>query len=63
MPNATVRTARTVDDILLYQEAPISLAALPHLTADIPVVYDAEGRHPLTTHARTDVTWTPVGVQ
>ena len=61
--NATVRTATTADDILLYQEAPISLAALPHLTAELPVIYDPEGRRPQTTHARTDVAWTPVGVQ
>jgi hypothetical protein len=61
--NVTFRTAATTDDIIVYQEAPVSIAGLPLLTADLPVVYDAEGRQPLTTHARTDVTWTPVTVQ
>jgi hypothetical protein len=61
-PNTMFRTVATADDIVLYQECPVSLAALPHLTAEVNPAPNAEGRHP-STHARTDVIWSPVGVQ
>jgi hypothetical protein len=62
-PNAVFRTVSTTDDIILYQESPVSLAALPHMTFELNPTTNADGRRPLTTHARTDVLWTPIGVQ
>jgi hypothetical protein len=59
--NCTFQTVPTVDDIVLYQEAPVSLAALPHLTGENSSA-TADSRRPLS-HARTDVSWTAVGVQ
>jgi eukaryotic-like serine/threonine-protein kinase len=61
-PNAEFRMVATTDDIVLYQESPVSLAALPHLASDLTPSPDHAERRPLTTHARTDVPWTPVGV-
>ena len=62
-PSADFRTVTTADDIILYQETPVSLAALPHMANDSGPVPDPAGRRSLSNHSRTDVTWTPVGVQ
>jgi hypothetical protein len=62
-PSAEFRAVTTTDDIVLFQETPVSLAALPHLATDLNPGQDAAGRRPLPNHARTDVNWTAVGAQ
>jgi serine/threonine protein kinase len=60
LPNTTFRAAKTDGDVILYQETAVSLATLPHLTAELPGPIEPGSRSG-TTHARTDVAWTPVG--
>ena len=62
-PSAQFRTVTTQDDIILYQETPVSLAALPHLGSDSGPVTEADSRRPASNHSRIDVSWTPVGFQ
>jgi hypothetical protein len=62
-PSSQFRTVTTLDDIILYQETPVSLAALPHLGSDSGPVAEADGRRPASNHSRIDVSWTPVGFQ
>jgi eukaryotic-like serine/threonine-protein kinase len=60
---AAFLTTTTSDDILLVREARnVSLTSLPHLSAELPVP-TTPAEHPLGTgHSRTDIAWTPVGV-
>jgi hypothetical protein len=61
-PGTTFRTATTDRDIVIYQEAAISLTGLPHLTAEFPEPVGAD-RRIIMSHSRTDVSWMPVGSQ
>jgi len=51
------------DDIILVQEARnVSIATLPHLTAELQAAYSADRKSP-TAHARTDISWAPVAAE
>jgi hypothetical protein len=59
-----LRVTTSPDDIILLQEArDVSLSSLPHLTAELGTAYSANERRPATSHARTDISWAPVGTE
>jgi eukaryotic-like serine/threonine-protein kinase len=61
-PGMEFRTAPTDRDIVIYQEAAITLASLPHLTAELPEPTGPDRRR-IMAHSRTDVSWAPVDSQ
>ena len=59
-----LRVTTSPDDIILLQEArDVSLSSLPHLTAELGTAYSANERRPVTSHARTDISWAPVSTE
>jgi hypothetical protein len=59
-----LRVTTSPDDVILLQEARnVAIAALPHLTAELQAAYSANERRPATSHARTDISWAPVGAE